>query len=1281
MSIRFSLLFLFTILINWFSTGLSQQSDLVISVDWDENTGACSSCDFNKVTKQIQAHQTILLNYRGNQDISYDLVDIEYETTIYQTIFSGLKLSESPALEVEFKQSRGQHFLVSSFTPLLSQNGVVKRIKTIKLKIANTELPAAQNRAHVFSSNSVLKSGTWYKIGVNQSGVYKITKSFLESLGVNTTSLNPNTINIYGNHQSELPLNNDLARPDDLVKNAIYVAGENDNVFNDNDYILFYATGPMKESDINGVGFNYSLNDYDSLSYYYIGINGNEAPKRVQNQNAAIGTANKTSSSFDEVAFYEKDEINLLQSSRLWLGESFEIYQSQDFSLSTPGYISSSPATLKCKAAIYSPTGASNITVSSNGQNLGLVDGLLTFGSYTKAVLNILETTINLSNNTTTLQLNFNQNGDPSANAWLDAIQINYRRNLTNNQGQVRVRDWLNVDAGNVTQYTISSPMNGTWVWEVTDPFNVKKLSTTSSGNNLTYKIDTDSLRTFAVFNADQSYAPIAMGKIENQNLHASEQVDYLIVSHASLIDQANRLADLHRANGLTVQVVDVQKVYNEFSSGIADPVAIRWMAKMFYDRANGNPNEMISSLLLFGDGSYDPLRRKKDNDKVNLIPTYQDQGATKNNGIITLTTSYTSDDFFGILDDLESIDKYDLMDIGVGRFPVSTVAEARALVDKVQHYMQFGSSLYSNAAGVNCDENGYASSLGDWRTRSVLISDDEDNGKFVFDCESLADTMNSIYPEMNVVKIYLDAFQQESTSSGQRYPEAENAINQIINSGALVANYVGHGGESGLTPERVLSIPTIQSWTNINKLTLFVSATCEFSRFDDPEFVSAGEIMLNLPHGGAIALLTTTRLVYITTNSNLVRNLYSNLFRIENNKPLTLGEIIRRSKNLTAGDENIRNFTLLGDPALELGRALPNIKTTKINGVLAANFTDTLKALSKVEIEGIVTDNNGNLIPNFNGIAYPTVYDKAITRSTLSQDEGSPEIEFEDRVSQLYKGKSTVTNGKFKYSFIVPKDINYTYGKGKLSYYSENGNAQKIGYDTSIVIGGVDPNGIVDNVGPEVELFMNDENFVNSGITDESPVFIAKVSDENGINTTGNGIGHDISIIIDNETANPVILNNYYEADLDTYQSGEVRYQFLNLEPGVHTAQFKVWDVNNNSTEETIRFEVKLKEEVAISHLLNYPNPFVNRTEFYFEHNQVCNQLDAKIEIFTVSGKLVKSIIKTVNTNAYRSDGIVWDGTDDFGDRIGRGVYIYRLSIETDTGEKADKLEKLVIL
>jgi len=1262
--------------------GLNAQSKTIeINVNWGADKGICTQCEYNKESKEIYASQLVNLNLRGNKNFNYEVISIDYEQTPLNSLFSGIQYSESVNLNIAFKKARFEHFMVASFDPLVDLNGKIAKVSKIKLKVNYNNNLGENDREHIFADESVLRKGEWYKIGVPQSGMYKIDKNFLENLGISVDNLNPKHINIYGNHISELPIVNSISRPDDLVKNSIFIQGENDNTFNDADYIIFYATGPMVETNIVSEGFNYQLNSYDSLTYYYLNIDASEAPKRIQTIADASATTTHNTNSFNEVSFYEKDFVNLLKSGDIWVGEEFDITTEQSFSLPATNVVTSVPVKLKAGVVVNAPSGSRNFKVSVNGSFLGNVDGSLLSGAYTKGVRNFDEFSFNISSSIAGVDLEF-QKSNPATVGWLDYLQLNYRRYITNSVEQIRVRDWNSVGNGNTTEFSIINSLASTQVWDVTDATNAKLVNTSNSGGNLIFKQNTDSLRTFTVFTNNQALEPIFIGKVKNQNLHSLSNVDYLIIKHSSLTDQANRLADLHRNQGLSVHVVDIQDVYNEFSSGLADPVAVRWIAKMFYERGQNNPDLALQSLLLFGDGSYDAFNRVYEEVSTNLLPTYQNPGPSNDNGSITLISSFTSDDFFGILDDDEAMNPYDLIDIGVGRFPVHTPDEAKGVVDKIEHYMNYGSTLYSNTSGVACDANGYASTLGDWRTRSLLIADDENNGEFVFDCEDLSDTLNTKFQEMNIVKVYLDAFQQEATSSGQRYPEVENAINQLINSGALVANYVGHGGETGLAAERILSIPMMKSWTNINKLPLFVSATCEFSRFDDPERVSAGELMLTLPYGGAIGLLTTTRLVYITTNSLLVRNLYSVLYLEENNQSLSFGEIIRRSKNLTAGsDNNFRNFTLLGDPGLKMGKPSPGIISKTLNGININQPVDTLKALSKITIESNVTDANGVVMTGFNGIAYPTVYDKAISRVTLSQDSESPAINFEDRSSILYKGKSTVTNGKFSFSFVVPKDINYDYGKGKLSYYAENGQVQKVGYDTVIVIGGVDPNGIQDDIGPEIDLYMNDLNFVNGGITDENPIFIAKVKDDNGINTTGNGIGHDITLIIDGETASPILLNNYYEADLDTYQSGEVNYQLLNLEEGQHTATFKVWDVNNNSSELTLNFEVKAKEEIAISHLLNYPNPFTTRTEFFFEHNQVCSNLDTRIEIFTISGKLVKTIIENVNTTSYRTSGIAWDARDDFGDKLARGVYIYRLSIEMENGEKAEKLEKLVIL
>jgi hypothetical protein len=357
------------------------------------------------------------------------------------------------------------------------------------------------------------------------------------------------------------------------------------------------------------------------------------------------------------------------------------------------------------------------------------------------------------------------------------------------------------------------------------------------------------------------------------------------------------------------------------------------------------------------------------------------------------------------------------------------------------------------------------------------------------------------------------------------------------------------------------------------------------------------------------------------------------------------------------------------------------NIVTDSINGISPSVQMDTIRALSKVTIKGHVEDFSGNDLTTFNGFLYPSVYDKPKEQQTLGNDVNSPIRSFELQSNKLYKGKASINNGQFEFTFIVPKDINYAFDLGKISYYGENGSFDALGSDTRVYVGGVNPNGINDDIGPDLEIYLNDENFVSGGITDETPQLIVKVFDENGINAVGNGVGHDLTAILDDETSNPIVLNDYFTSDLDSYQSGQIKYNFSTIEPGRHTLTVKIWDVNNNSSEKTIDFEVREKQELSLEHVLNYPNPFTTSTEFYFEHNQVCSQLEAQIQVLTVSGRLVKTINKTVHTEGFRSEGIQWNGRDDFGDQLAKGVYIYRLLVRTPEGEIAEKLEKLVIL
>lgn len=1251
-----------------------QTKEFSFSTVWNAVQNKCFPCDFDEQQQKVFSSSTKELDVRGKYNHDYQLISVNYVDVQIPAHYDKNFLPSDPEVKIDFGTSRTQNYVSIYYFPIVLINGQVKMVEEINLEVTSIPLEVGYERAATFAPNSVLASGNWYKIGVPRTGVYKLDYSYLNSLGINMSGLNPNSINIYGNHTPELPINNSVYRHDDLVKNSIFIQGDGDNSFDSGDYLLFYATGPNVVS-YNTADIHIETNPIDSLNYYFVHVDASDIPKRVSNISSSVNPVTHTVNSFNDAVLHENNDINLIKSGNDWLGEFFDLQLAYDLNISLKDINTTMPIELKTAIAskVQSGTGSMAITINGTQQENVICSNFA--GSYNEAMVNSSIKNFNVTSSNLSVNVTFTRSS-PASKAWLDFLLFNYERNATLATEQILIRDLPSIGPGNVAQYNVGSSTASSFYWDVTDPTNAVSIQGSLAGSTFTFALNADSLRSIAAFNANQTYSPIFMGAVQNQNLHSLAQVDYVIVTHASLMAQADRLADLHRGLGETVHVVEIQQVYNEFSGGVSDPTAVRWLMKMFYDRAGGDPNLMPKSLCLFGDGTYDPLNRLDGNNY--MLPTYNNDD---NDNDIDYVDSYTSDDYFGILDDFESMQASDMMDIGIGRIPVSDLESAEHVVNKIEHYINFGSYLYGNTAGIQCDENGYSSTFGDWRNRLVLMADDENSGQFVTDCEQLSDSTEKLYPEMNIIKIYLDAYQQVTTSGGQRYPDVEEAINQNINRGALVFNYVGHGGETGLTLERAVTIDMIENWTNINNLTLFISATCEFTRFDDPSRVSAGERTLTSPFGGAIGLLTTTRLVYISLNSELVRNLYTVLFAEENGSPLSIGEITRRTKNLTSATNNKRNFTVIGDPALTLGKPKPLIVTDSINSVSVAMTNDTLKALSKITISGHVGNEMGAVLTSYNGIVYPTVYDKWKVKQTLGQDVQSPVMNFDVQNNIIYKGKATVNKGYFTFSFVVPKDIDYNFGKGKISYYSNNSSSNSYGFDTSIVVGGVDPNGISDNVGPQINLFMNDPNFVNGGITDESPTLIVEISDENGINTTGNGIGHDITLIIDGNTADPIILNNFYEADLDTYQSGKVTYQMSGLTPGNHQLNFKVWDVNNNSSESVLDFVVVEDQELGISHLLNYPNPFTTNTDFYFEHNQVCSALNVKIEIFTVSGKVVKTILQNVNTQAYRSDGINWDGRDDYGDKLGRGVYIYRLSIVTPDGKKANKIEKLVIL
>jgi len=1220
-----------------------------------------------------------MFHFKVNTKFAGDLPsvsNIQYSTAEKEDLemIHKLNVSVSTSFNPELKctKERGVHAFTGSFVPFMWVNNELVRVTQVEFNLSPKI--GFNNTQKDYATASVLKpgSGDWYKLEITKDGVYKIDRDFLLTCGIDVDNLNPAHLNIYGNGDGKLPETNGAAKTDDLALNRIFVSGESDGSFDAQDYILFYGWGPSRWYPKAGGLFDQDKNIYSDVSCYFLNVDPNKSPSRIENLNATALVEDTAINSYSYYDSYENDLVNLVSGGQRWYGEVFDTELEKVFPFNVPNISNGSPVYFKTAIATNSNSSFGTEHRYSVNGNVLFSESLPSVSSdYTRS-----EDAFSYTTNTATIPLKISiTRNSPSTLVYLDRIILNTRRGLVFSGGQFNFRDLPTVVSGKKTKFTLSNFPNNGFVWDVTDRHAPKRIIGNLSGSSFSYIVETDSLREFSTSNGINFYTPVFKGTVSTQNLHGLPFADLLIVSHKDFVSQAERLANLHREEGLTVHVVNTEQVFNEFSSGMLDPTAIRLFAKMFHDRALGDTSKMPDYLLLFGDGTFDPKNRVSNNN--NFVPTYQMPNGE--NHISALVT----DDYYGMLDDGESIASVDLMDIGVGRLLISDINTAKQQVDKIEHYMKNGSDLFKGNTGNSCTVGGTQQTFGDWRLNYVQIADDEEGGYFINeDTEDQFTYVRSNHPEMNCDKLYLDAFTQVSTAGGQRYPDVQEGITNWVERGALVMNYVGHGGEVGLAEERVVTVPQIQSWNNINRLNLFVSATCEFTKYDDPSRVSAGEWVSLNPRGGAIALMTTTRSVFFGVNTITGQKFFETVFtRDANMQPLTFGDIVRKTKNAAGASDNKRSFTLIGDPALRIALPRLNIVTDSINGKDPALLTDTMRALGKITIKGHLEDQFGNNLSSYDGVLAASIFDKYKTFYTLEQDPDSEVIPFELQRNIIYKGQATVNDGSFSFSFIVPKDINYSFGPGKISYYANNTTTDAGGQDQRFMVGGIDSIGINDQQGPDIALYLNDEQFVSGGITDETPVLIADLFDENGINTVGNGIGHDIVAVIDEETSNPLVLNEFYTANLDTYQSGSVRYSLPTLEKGKHTLTLKAWDVANNSAEARIEFVVQEKKELTLDHVLNYPNPFTTSTQFFFEHNQVCSQLDVMVEIFTVSGKLVKTIDRTVSMEGFRSAGIVWDGRDDFGDQLAKGVYVYRLKVRNDLGEIAEKIEKLVLL
>jgi len=1107
---------------------------------------------------------------------------------------------------------------------------------------------------------SVLATGQWVKIAVTEAGIYRLDYSRLKEMGFT----DPASVVLYGNNAGQLSFLNNGTAPDDLKKIACRAEKGTDGVFNEGDYLLFYCDATNRWMNDPGPGdYRFVRHHYSDTAWYFLTSQPGGA-LLVQTETPPAASPSNLSSSTDLYMRHEREELNLIRSGREWYQQLVPGAQNSI----GPGFtdlVAGEKIHYSIRVAARSDTQTSFIlrqgseiikTITVPAVTMTDINGVY-------AATTTVSDSILSSSGSPAFSLTFSSGGNMAATGYADYADFKARASLVWRDKYLFISDRRSVGASAVTRFTVEGS-SSLIIWDITNPSVPLAMQTTTSSGNTLFIAATDSLRRFLAFSLAQVKQPVKSVPVANQNLHAFLPAGMIIVTHPLFLAYAENLASMHFAeDGLTSVIVTPQQVYNEFSGGIPDAAAIRNFIRMMRDRGL-ETGPQLRYLLLLGDGSYENKTPPPGNSS--FIPTWQSVNSTI--GVL----SFTSDDFYGLLDEGEG-EADGFLDIGIGRLPAYDTASAGIMVRKISSYMQ-------------------GSNQGSWRNIICLVADDEDSNLHMFDAEGLAEAASTAAPPLTVEKIYLDAFRQVTSVTGDSYPDASRAVDDRMAAGCLIMNYVGHGNESGLAHERVIRTGNINSWKNSTMLPLFITATCEFSRFDDVEInrasssitarTSAGEMVLLNPDGGGIALMSTTRVVYSAPNYILNRAIYDYAFRTTaEGRPMRLGDIIRQAKVSSGTGMNKRNFLLLGDPALRLAwPAAGKVVTDSVNGIHVTMAADTLKALSLVRISGHLEDAGGNLMTGFNGSLETSVFDKTGHISTLANDGGSP-MTFPVTGNVLFRGKTIVTGGRFSFSFRVPLDINYSYGTGAVRYYAYDGTTDLNGSFTGITVGGFSDEASDDNEGPEIRLFMNDTLFNDGGVTDTSPVLLALLSDRSGINATGAGIGHDIIAWLDDDISGAVVLNSLFSAETGKHNSGSLAYPLLVTAQGKHTVSLRAWDNLNNPTVATLKFAVEPGGTFRLTDLLSFPNPATEGTNFTAGHNRPGTDISLTITIFSSDGRAVKVIRNNFFSDGYALPDIPWDGLDENGGRVARGLYFWRAEAGTADGEKTSATGRFIIL
>ena len=1149
------------------------------------------------------------------------------------------KLPSEPSVGLIKTKSREEYELRISLTPFYVKDSKMFRVTSLQISAkAVQEVSQAQNYKMLNADNSLPQNG--HRFEVEKTGIYKLTGRFLKRIGVSIKDVNPSTLKIYGKGGQMLPLLNSEGTDVGMHENPLLLVGMEDGLIENDDYLLFYAYGHD-----NWSGESSTFNNLYHDAAHYILSYGGTAGKRVQIFSSESQLSDPITSA-EVILHHEQDLSNIAGMGRRWFGESFYGSSEQDFVFTLDNRVEATEVDVTVAAAGVSDNlSKMKVTIGNASESVSFSPKQ----NLTRATLGSKTLSLIPNNDELKMSITYDSPVDNAAIAYLDYLKVAYDRKLTGSSGQFGFRP---------QSVAAHLAENADAVWEQTSDGNIKVYLPGEQGVVFTPE---NTENDFRLYTSLDTYTPSRSrygDDYQSPNLRTmlEDDLEYIIITAAEFAEEAERLANHHRNfSGLNTIVLTLDQIYDDFSAGNTDIAALRNAIRHAY---KANPSE-LKYVCLFGDTSFDYKDRIANNN--NIVPTFYSLNS------FHVANSYMSDDFYAMMDEGEgSLGSGDVMDLAVGRMLFDTPLGARTAVNKAIEYCL---------------------SYGDWQNSFTLLSDDPDKDWEVSiqqELDGLGDVLAVNKPFINVTKIHSDAYKQVVTAAGDRYPSVTEALENQINLGTLVVNYFGHGGEEGLAHEFIYDKNLAQRLYHPGRYPLFVTSTCEFSRFDNPNLLTAGEMTYANPSGGAISLISTTRQIFVTNGINYNNILSKHLFAYGSDEYPSMAEALRLAKREFSGTAQKRIVFYIGDPALRLSVPGSSVALTQLNGANLETLSDEqqqLRALDKVRLSGEVLDVSGTVSSNFNGEAVVTVFDKAIEKTTLNNN-GHGTMDFTALGNVIFKGNTLVTNGTFDIEFVVPKDISLPVGAARISLYAYDPDSQSsvTGHNVDINIGGLNPNPSVDNTGPEIALYLNDRNFSSGDQTGPSSTLLVDLFDENGINTSG-GLGHELLAVLDGLTQNPIILNNYYKTDLGDFRSGSVSYLLNNLSPGPHTLTLTAWDTHNNPSSKQIEFTVSDSNQITIEKLYTVPNPFRNQTRFWIEHNKPRELLEATLTVHDMMGKKVweqqQNIFSGDNTNSE----IIWDGRASDGSILNKGVYLGTILLKSTLSNTSQSKSHRIIL